>query len=107
MRVVNHLELPLEHISFATRAVRVIDNMTQYDMAGFSAVEGMRVIAERVVVSFSIYLIKKCKLEIFITFKSNFISRISAYWGMCFQQMGGGVVFCSMRSLHQKMKQMR
>lgn len=51
LSVVSCETLPLEHITFVTRAVRVIDIMTSLDANGFTSCNGMNIIVHRLIVS--------------------------------------------------------
>lgn len=51
--VVSCETLPLELITFVTRAVRVIDIMTSLDANGFTSCSGMSIIVHRLIVSVS------------------------------------------------------
>lgn len=51
MAVVSCETLPLELITFVTRAVRVIDIMTSLDANGFTSCNGMNIIVHRLIVS--------------------------------------------------------
>ncbi|VDN37010.1 unnamed protein product [Gongylonema pulchrum] len=49
LSVVSCTNLPVQHISFVTRAVRVMDIMTSLDANGFTACNGMNIIIQRLI----------------------------------------------------------
>ncbi|VDK86830.1 unnamed protein product, partial [Litomosoides sigmodontis] len=65
--VVSCETLPLELITFVTRAVRVIDIMTSLDANGFTSCSGMSIIVHRLIVSFDVNICMKHLAELSIT----------------------------------------
>jgi hypothetical protein len=65
LNVVATHELPIEHISFVTRSVRVIDIVTALDVTSFHAASGMQTTIGRLVVSFLQLIMFSCIFKAF------------------------------------------
>lgn len=51
LSVIEHKELCLDLLSFATRCCRIIDTFTTMDVASFRTMKGMNIFLDRIVVS--------------------------------------------------------